>query len=126
MPGKKKTVSRWRPASMGATKRSNAKILGVRQNDLFWGAGGAAASLVTSYIAQSLFYPLDMPTLNPTLVGSLVAAAAGYGILASTKGYKREAMPWVVGSLIPMAAKTAYDFFFVTPPPAQEPVPETP
>ncbi len=114
----KKTMSKWRPASMGAIK---GKILGVPKQQLFWGAGGAGASLLTAYVAGSMLYPLEMPTLSPTLVGALVSAGAGYLILSASKGYKPTALPWVVGSLLPLAVKTAYDVFFVTPPPAPTP-----
>ncbi len=110
----------WRPASMGATK---GKILGMPTQHLLWGAGGAGASLVTSYIAGALFQPLESPTLSPTLVGSLVTSIAGYGILSASKGYAKSAIPWVVGALVPLVAKTLYDFFFVTPIPVPTPEP---
>lgn len=113
--------SSWRPASLAATK---GKFLGVPHNHLLWGAGGAGASLVTSYLAGALFQPMETPTLNPTLIGSLVTAAAGYGILSASKGYAKSAMPWAIGSLVPLIAKTLYDFLFVTPIPAPaEPAP---
>ncbi len=125
MKHKKQTLAKpaWRPASMGATK---GKILGIPTKHLLWGAGGAGASMVTSYIAGALFQPLQTPTLNPTLVGSLVTAVAGYGILSASKGYEKSALPWVFGSLVPLVAKTLYDFFFVTPipVPTPEPAPE--
>ncbi len=118
----KKTMSKWRPASMGAIK---GKILGVPKQQLFWGAGGAGASLLVSYVAGSMLYPLEGPTFSPTLVGALVSAGAGYLILSASKGYKPTAMSWVAGALVPLAAKTVYDIFFVTPPPAQTPAPES-
>ena len=111
----------WRPASMGATK---GKILGVPTNHLLWGGGGAAASLITSYAAGSIFQPLEAASLNPTLIGSFISAAAGYGILSASKGYEKSAMPWAVGSIIPLAAKTLYDFLFAKPIPAPAPAPE--
>ncbi len=117
----KKTMSKWRPASMGAIK---GKVLGVPTQSLFWGAGGAGVSLLTSYVAGSMLYPLEMPTLSPTLLGAMVSAGGGYLILSASKGYQKTAMPWVVGSLAPLAAKMVYDMFFVTPPPAPTPAPE--
>ncbi len=115
---KGKTMSKWRPASMGAIK---GKILGVPKQGLFWGAGGAGVSLLTSYVAGSMMYPLEMPTLSPTLLGAAASAGVGYLILSASKGYQKTAMPWVVGSLAPLAAKTVYDIFFVTPAPAPTP-----
>lgn len=115
---KKKAVVKWRPASMGATK---GKILGVPPKHLMWGAGGAGASLVTSYVTGAVFRPMETPTLNPTMLGAVISAVGGYAVLSTTKALQKNAVPWVVGSLIPLVAKTAYDLLFVAPAPAPQP-----